>query len=185
MNKKEAKNQYLRIRLEDPNVEEWEKKEIRKKLGINKSVSKDEYTSKTGDQLLHFVYTYLDDQLLFIRRKKRTNEVFDFLPDNLKTIYHLSMYSSCFEDDSLEQLYEYEDSVEDMKKLSQAFRVINRDTEAALINSVLSKGKIKEKDIERLQEHFWESGSTVQDIEKAIENYIFLNIEELLDLQNV
>lgn len=34
MNKEELKKQFLLKSLEDPNVEEWEKKDIRNKLGI-------------------------------------------------------------------------------------------------------------------------------------------------------
>ena len=185
MDKKEAKLLYLKMRLDYPTVPDWEKKEIRQRLGINLPATESDFTAKTGDELFHFVFNYLDEQLSAIRRNKRTNSAFDYLSDSLKTIYHLSNYSANFESDSLEQIYEYEESVDDMRRLSQAFRTIDRIDEATLIDSVLNKGQITDNDVELLQQHFWESDNAVEQIESAIESYIKGHIGDLLNLQEV
>ena len=184
MDKKEAKKQYLKTRLEDPAVSEWEKNQIRQRLGINETISENDFRSKPIDELLYYVYNYLENQLSAIRRKKRTNTPFEYLPENIKTIYYLSTYSSDFESDSLEQMYEYEESVDDMRKLAQAFKQIERQEEATLIETILKKGKITDNDVELLQEHFWEY-NVAEEIEKAIEKYIYQNMSSLLQLQTI
>ena len=185
MDKKEAKLQYLRMRLEDSSISEWEKNSIRQRLGICNPVSESDFTTRTGDELFSFVYNYLEEQLSIIRRQKRTNSPLEFLPDNLRMINYLCIYSSTFDDDCLEQMYECEESVDEMRNLSQAFRTINRVDEADLIDSVLQKQEITREEVDLLQEHFWESDAIIQEIETAIEGFITVNISELLKLQTI
>ena len=49
------------------------------------------------------------------------------------------------------------DGAEDMKNLSRTFKRINLNSEPTLIDPVLNKQRISEKDIELLQDHFWVS----------------------------
>ena len=79
MTKKEAKEQYLRMQLSDPNTSEWEKERIRQRFGIFMSVTEDDFTNKHRDDLFEFVSRYLDSHLTRIRQQKRTSSPFDFL----------------------------------------------------------------------------------------------------------
>ena len=58
MTKKEAKEQYLRMQLSNPNTSEWEKERIRQRFGIFMSVTEGDFTNKHGDNLFEFVYCF-------------------------------------------------------------------------------------------------------------------------------
>ena len=183
MTKKEAKEQYLRMQLSDPNTSEWEKERIRQRFGVFMSVTEDDFTNKHGDDLFEFVSNYLNSHLTRIRQEKKTSSPFDFLSEKLKAIYHLSTYAVVFEDDSLVCLPD--ESAEDYKHLSRSFEMIDRVNEAILINSMLKKRRITDKEIEKLQEHFWKTDTIVKEIDAAIEKFIVSNIAELVQLQTI
>ena len=182
MTKKEAKEQYLKMQLSDPNTSEWEKERIRQRFGIFMSATESDFTNKRGNELFEFVSRYLNSHLTRIRQQKRTNSPFEFLSENLKLIYHLNFYSDHFEDDTLEQIYDTP-SEEDYNYLSRGFEKIGRPNEALLTKSILKKKTITEKEIKKLQDHFWDSDTIVQEIDTAIEKFIISNIAELVQLQ--
>ena len=181
MNKKAAKEQYMRMQLADPNVSEFEKEQIRQRLGIVIFVAESDFTNKHGDELFEFVFRYLNNHLTRIRQQKRTNSPFDFLSENLKAMYHLSTYANVFEDDCL--AYMLDESKNDYKLLSKSFEMIGKKNEATLINSMLTKRVITNEEIEKLQEHFWDSNTIVHELNMTIEKFIVSNITELIELQ--
>lgn len=185
IDKKNAKLQYLKQQLDDPNVSEWEKDRIRLRLGISLNFSEKDFSEKENSELLRFVSKYIDNQLKNIRQRKRTNAPFDYLSDNLKAIYFLSMYDVFFEDDTLEQMYDISESLGELEQLANSFKLIKRHHECALIEPLLHKKSIKSKEIEKLQEYFWDNTTAVQEIEAEIEKFIKDNINELVALQNL
>ncbi len=184
MDKKEAKMLFMRQRLDDPNVTEFEKQRIRQRLGVETVCSEADFLDKQGFELLRFVFNYLNDQETVIRRKKRTNAPFGFFSDLQRTIYYLSGYDSILEQDSLEQLHDIGD-FEDIKGLILGFRTIGRFSDAELIESVINKRKISDREIERLLSHFRDDEQAVNEIETEIEKFIRANIKEILELQNL
>lgn len=184
MEKKEAKIQFMRKQLEDPDVSEFEKQQIRQRLGIETVYLEADFLDKHGYELLSFVFNYLNDQQTVIRRKKKTNSPFDFFTDKQKTIYYLSSYDGILEEDSLEQLYDIGD-FEDIKGLVAGFKTIGRFSDAELVQSVLNKGKITSKKIQQLLDHFIEDEHVVHEIEIEVEEFIRANIREIIELQNL
>jgi hypothetical protein len=165
------------------------KHDMNDKRNINESIepifSENDFTDKHGYELLRFVFRYLNDLLPIIRRKKRTKSPFEFLTDRQKTIYYLSCYDCILDEDSLEQLYEVEGSVEEIKALADGFRIIGRNSDATLIESALKKGKMTDKTVKKLLDHFRETDTVIQEIETEIEKFIKANIMELLKLQTI
>lgn len=184
MNKKELKNQYLLKQLEDPNISDFEKQEIKQRLGIETTYSEEDFNTKHGYELLSFVFTYFNDQLPVIRRKKRTSSPFDFLTNNQKTAYYLSGYDLILEQDSLEQLCDLDD-FDEIKGLVEGFKTIGRFADAELVKSILNKKKISDKKITQLLDHFQEDEKITHEIEIEVEKFIRNNIKEILELQEI
>lgn len=183
MDKKEAKIQYMRKQLEDPDVSSFDKQQIRQRLGIETIYSEDDFLIKDGYEMLSFVLSYMDDQLQIIRRKKRTSTPFDFFTSTQKTIYHLSGYASIMEEDTLEQLYDNDD-FEVVKGITEGLKTIGRFSDAELVQSIVNK-KITEKKVRQLLDHFREDKKIVEEIETEIEKFIRANIKDILELQNI
>ena len=183
--KKDAKMQYLRMELENPNTSQFEKAQIRSRLGIIQHFSENDFLNKTGYELRKFVLQYIDEQLNVLRRKNRTNAPFDLLTENVKSIYYLSFYEGMFEDDSF--VYYFDDvdldldaDLDDINGLINALQQINRNIDARLIKSVLKKKKFDDYELEKLQNHFDE---IEDELEIDIERFIRENIADLLALQ--
>ena len=104
--------------MEDPNVEEWEKKDIRKKLGIFEVLTEEAFEKHLNDNNIRFFFDYIDQNIDRLNRKNRTHNSLQELPENLKSIYHLYPFSSilesdCFRDYSEKSLSNYEEENED------------------------------------------------------------------------
>lgn len=184
MDKKEAKKQYMLMTLADPNIGAFEKEQLRRRLGFFEPVVAKGFFDKHGDELLHFVSDYLHSQLIALRQRKRTAITVDFLSEDIQAIYHLCLYDSYFEDDTLEQLYDT-NSQDDYINLASAFERIGRIEESAMIKDFLKRKTVTQEKILQLQEHFCESESVVQKINMAIEEFIFARVEQLIDLQTL
>lgn len=182
MDKKEAKKLFLTKQLEDPNISDFEKKQIRRRLGIKTIFSKDDFTCKHGDQLISSVATFIDDLLPVIRKERKTSNPFDLLSDIQKTTYYLCYYLSILDEDSLEQL---DGDLSEIDEVIKGFETIGRKSDAELITSMLKQGKITHKKITKILDHFQEDVDVISSIDKNIESFILFHINEIIDLQNV
>lgn len=183
MDKKEAKLAYLRKQLDDPNLHWFERQRIQQRLGMENVYYEEDFVNKCGYELLRFVAAYLEGQLPIIKRNKRTNSPLDFFTNAQKTIYYLSSFDCFFEEDTLEQLYDNDNS-DEIKGLVEGFKAIGRFSDAELVSLLLNKRKITDKEVEQLINHFREDEKIVLEIETEVEKFIRANIQELLKLQN-
>lgn len=184
MDKKEAKRLYLLKQLEDPNVSEFEKKSIRQRLGIKTVITKDDLIKRKGTDLISFTGTYLYDLLPVLRREKRTKNPLELFSETQKHIYYLSNCFAILDEDSLEQLEDVDDFSE-VDGLIESLKLIGRVEDAELLYCNLKNGKITNKKINKVLDHFREDMDAIDGIEKDIESFILRNIEELIKLQNI
>lgn len=184
MNKKESKRLFLEKQLEDPDLNEFEKKSIRQRLGIAPVFSKEDFLNKSEFELLSFVSSFLTDQLPVIRRKMRTNSPFEHLSEIQKMTYYLSYYSSILEEDSLDQLYDLEDFNE-IQNLILSFDKIGLIDEAEFLKSKINGKKLTEKKIKQLLDYFIEDDQNIDRIEKRITEFIQDNLDEIIKVQDL
>jgi 5,10-methenyltetrahydromethanopterin hydrogenase len=75
--------------------------------------------------------------------------------------------------------------VEEIKALADGFRIIGRNSDAELIELALKKGKMNDKIVKKLLDHFRETDTVIRAIETEAEKFIKANIAELLKLQTL
>lgn len=195
MNKEELKKQFLLKRLEDPNVEEWEKKEIRNKLGIFQELTEETFEKHRNENNIRFFYDYIDQHINRLNRQNRTNNSLQELPDNLKSIYHLYPFSSilesdCFSDYSGKSLNQYEEENgdtslrEERDGLLKGLMDLELGVDKTLLEECWKKDEITDVEIEQIQERFWSADYKKDFLERYL-NFIDSNKKELLGLQNI
>lgn len=195
MNKEELKKQFLLKRLEDPNVEEWEKKDIRNKLGIFQELTEEAFEKHRNENNIRFFYDYIDQHINRLNRKNRTNNSLQELPDNLKSIYHLYPFSAilesdCFRDYSEKSLNHYEEENgdtslrEERDGLLKGLMDLELGTDKTLLEECWEKDEITDVEIEQMQERFWSADYKKDFLERYL-NFIGNNKKELLGLQNI
>lgn len=194
MNKEELKKQFLLKRLEDPHVEEWEKKDIRNKLGIFQELTEEAFEKHRNENNIRFFYNYIDQNINRLNRKNRTHNSLQELPDNLKSIYHLYPFSAilesdCFRDYSDQSLNHYEEENNDTSLreerdgLLKGLMDLGLGADKTFLEECWKKDEITDAELEQIQEKFWSSGYKENFLKRYV-NFIGKNKTELLGLQN-
>lgn len=192
-NDQNSEYQVLLKRLEDPNVNKWEKLKIRSKLGIYLKLQEEDFDRTDNDRYSTFFYEYISDQ---IGRLKKEDASFKFenLPVNIRFIFCLWGFSSLFDsgafrdysDNSLDE-YEKRNGYSlrsDKTDILNGLVALGLADDKQLLKSIWSKAEvISNEEIEELQKKFWSIGYKTE-YENRLKNLIKRNKKELLELQN-
>ena len=192
--KEELKKQYLIKRLEDPEVDEWEKKKIRNKLGIFSRLTEQDFDKPKDNNFTTFFHNYIEQNIGRLNKKNKTNNSFEVFPENIKSIYNLWSFSATFESDcfwdyseiSLKK-YEQENDYslrEDKNGLLKGMQNIGLTEDSEFLEAYWNKTDITENDIEEIQAKFWGSDYKKDFLNRVI-NLIIKSKTELIELQDL
>lgn len=191
--KEDLKKQFLLKRLEDPTVQEWEKKDIRTKLGMFKKLTEQDFDKPKDKLYATFFYEYIDQNANRLNKKNKTNQSFQTFSDNIKSIYYLRSFSATFESDcfwdySEKSLKEYEqrngDSLRDEKNgLLKGMEILGLTEDVGFLENYWGKDEITDLEIDQIQEKFWHPDFEKNFLDRLV-NLIIKNKEELLELQD-
>lgn len=193
-NKEELKRQFLLKKLEDPTVGEWEKRNIRKELGIFTKLTEQDFDRPKDEKYLYFFYYYIEQNIFRLNKKNNTNTTFSKLSDYIKSIYYLYSFSSTFESDgfwdySEVSLKQYEQESDDNLReekigLLKGLKDLGLTEDATFLEQVWNKEEISDDEIDQIQERFWHIDYK-KDFSDRIANFIIKNKVEFLELQDL
>ncbi|SOD19944.1 hypothetical protein [Pedobacter xixiisoli] len=193
-NEQNPEYQLLLNRLQDPNVNKWEKSKIRAKLGIYLKLEEGDFDKPHDHNYSTFFYDYISDHIGRLKKNDASFQ-FDHLPQPIKTIYYLWGFSSVFESDGFKDyaesaLDEYEKrngySLRDDKtNILNGLEILGLTEDKKLLEDIWSKTEnITDDEITKLQQRFWDADYKA-DFEARLTNFIKDHPKELLELQNL
>ncbi|WP_298481470.1 hypothetical protein [uncultured Maribacter sp.] len=188
MTKDNSKTIFLKKQLENPNIEEWEKKNIRRKLGIYTKIIESDFEKEENDKYISFFSDFIEEQINRLNRVNRTHNSFENFSENIKSIHYLSSFSSFFESDSFKDYSEnkiLDDEVwlhEERDGLLNGLIIIGLNKDANNLKKIWNQNIISENEIEMLQNKYWNTEFSKMITKKIIE-LIKTTKQELLNLQ--